>query len=123
MWAVRAEVQALTTLTGGQLHAATRAWRDQRFDETSPDGVYLAHQPIYGFGAGHCEPALLPRYVRSLEIMRALLRLRFESCLDAGAAEGYKAERSMWRSVARRSSTYPTFALRSELLRVRAGPS
>ena len=70
----------------------TRAWLDKRFAETSPDGVYLAHQPIYGFDAGHCEPSLLPRYVRTLEIMRALGQLRFRSCLDAGAAEGYKAE-------------------------------
>ena len=70
----------------------TRAWLDRRFEETSPDGVYLAHQPIYGFDAGHCEPSLLPRYVRTLEIMRALAQLRFGSCLDAGAAEGYKAE-------------------------------
>jgi SAM-dependent methyltransferase len=70
----------------------TLAWLDQRFQETSPDGVYTAHQPIYGFDAGHCEPSLLPRYVRTLEIMRALAQLRFGSCLDAGAAEGYKAE-------------------------------
>jgi len=70
----------------------TRAWLDARFQETSPDGVYTAHQPIYGFDAGHCEPSLLPRYVRTLEIMRALAQLRFGSCLDAGAAEGYKAE-------------------------------
>lgn len=70
----------------------TRAWLDRRFGETSPDGVYVAHQPIYGFDAGHCEPSLLPRYVRTLEIMRALAQLRFGSCLDAGAAEGYKAE-------------------------------
>ena len=70
----------------------TRAWLDRRFRETSPDGVYVAHQPIYGFDAGHCEPSLLPRYVRTLEIMRALARLRFGSCLDVGAAEGYKAE-------------------------------
>ena len=70
----------------------TRAWLDRRFAETAPDGVYVAHQPIYGFDAGHCEPSLLPRYVRTLEIMRALAQLRFRSCLDAGAAEGYKAE-------------------------------
>jgi SAM-dependent methyltransferase len=70
----------------------TRAWLDERFRETSADGVYKAHQPIYGFDAGHCEPSLLPRYVRTLEIMRALVQLRFRSCLDVGAAEGYKAE-------------------------------
>jgi SAM-dependent methyltransferase len=70
----------------------TRAWLDERFRETAPDGVYVGHQPIYGFDAGHCEPSLLPRYVRTLEIMRALAQLRFRSCVDVGAAEGYKAE-------------------------------
>jgi SAM-dependent methyltransferase len=70
----------------------TRSWLDERFRETAPDGVYVAHQPIYGFDAGHCEPSLLPRYVRTLEIMRALAQLRFRSCVDVGAAEGYKAE-------------------------------
>lgn len=70
----------------------TQAWLDERFEQTSGDGVYLAHQPIYGFDAGHCEPSLLPRYVRTVAILRALAQLRFESCLDAGAAEGYKAE-------------------------------
>jgi hypothetical protein len=70
----------------------TRSWLDRRFRETADDGVYVAHQPIYGFDAGHCEPSLLPRYVRTLEIMRALAQLRFRSCVDVGAAEGYKAE-------------------------------
>ena len=70
----------------------TRVWLDRRFSETAPDGVYTAHQPIYGFDAGHCETGLLPRYVRTLEIMRALAQLRFRLCLDVGAAEGYKAE-------------------------------
>lgn len=68
-----------------------REWLDARFTRTEPDGIYRAHQPIYGFRAGHCEPGLAGRYVRTLEIMRALSRLSFESCLDVGAAEGYKA--------------------------------
>ena len=70
----------------------TRAWLEPRFEGTTAGGVYIAHQPIYGFAAGHCEASLLPRYVRTLEIMRVLARLRFDSCLDVGAAEGYKAE-------------------------------
>jgi SAM-dependent methyltransferase len=71
--------------------AETRDWLESRYERTSPDGVYLAHQPIYGFRAGHCEPWLLERYVRTLAIIRALGSLRWESCLDVGAAEGYKA--------------------------------
>jgi ubiquinone/menaquinone biosynthesis C-methylase UbiE len=84
---------ALRALTGVDAYTKeTREWLDRRFAQASADGVYLAHQPIYGFDAGHCEPSLTPRYVRTLEIMRALAQLRFDSCLDVGAAEGYKAE-------------------------------
>jgi SAM-dependent methyltransferase len=71
--------------------AETREWLESRYERTSPDGVYVAHQPIYGFRVGYCEPWLLERYVRTLAIMRALASLRWESCVDVGSAEGYKA--------------------------------
>jgi SAM-dependent methyltransferase len=71
--------------------AETRDWLDERYRRTTADGVYLAHQPIYGFRGGHCEPWLLERYVRTLESMRALSRLEFRTLLDVGASEGYKA--------------------------------
>lgn len=69
----------------------TRAWLDERFRLVDADGVYHAHQPIYGFRAGHSEPGLLDRYVRTYQIMQALAHLRCQSLLDVGAAEGYKA--------------------------------
>jgi SAM-dependent methyltransferase len=69
----------------------TRAYLEAQFERRTPDGVYFAHQPIYGFRTGHSEPWLFERYVRTLEILRALARLRFDTLLDVGAGEGYTA--------------------------------
>lgn len=69
----------------------TKDWLDQRFRQTDASGVYVAHQPIYGFRKGHSEPWLIIRYVITYQIMRALAHLRFSSLLDVGGAEGYKA--------------------------------
>jgi SAM-dependent methyltransferase len=66
-------------------------WLEQRFRTVDAAGVYFAHQPIYGFRVGHSEERLVERYVITWQIMKALARLRFESLLDVGGAEGYKA--------------------------------
>ncbi len=68
-----------------------REWLDRRFRMVDEQGIYLAHQPIYGFRKGHSEERLVERYVITLQIMKALSRIRFESLLDVGGAEGYKA--------------------------------
>jgi ubiquinone/menaquinone biosynthesis C-methylase UbiE len=69
----------------------TMNWLDQRFKITDHDGVYFAHQPIYGFRKGHCEPGTIIRYMITYQIMKALSHLKFNSLLDVGGAEGYKA--------------------------------
>lgn len=69
----------------------TKIWLDKRFRECDENGVYFAHQPIYGFRKGHSEPGLIDRYIRTYHIMKALSHLKFDSLLDVGAAEGYKA--------------------------------
>jgi hypothetical protein len=69
----------------------TRDWLDRRFRQTDEEGVYFAHQPIYGFRQGHCESWVSVRYVITWQIMRALAHLDFESLVDIGGAEGYKA--------------------------------
>ena len=69
----------------------TMSWLDRRFKETDRDGIYLAHQPIYGFRKGHSEPGIVCRYVITYNILKALSHLQFESFLDVGGAEGYKA--------------------------------
>lgn len=74
-----------------QYSAKTMEWLDNRFQETDEAGVYIAHQPIYGFRAGHCEPGLSARQIRTLRILEELSLRKTESLLDVGAAEGYKA--------------------------------
>jgi ubiquinone/menaquinone biosynthesis C-methylase UbiE len=71
----------------------TKDWLEQRFRLCDEQGVYLAHQPIYGFNKGHCEKfePILSRCVPTYQIMKALSHLKFNSLLDVGGAEGYKA--------------------------------
>jgi SAM-dependent methyltransferase len=74
-----------------QYTSKTKIWLDERFKSFDEQGVYFAHQPIYGFRSGHSEPGLIDKYIRTCRIMKALSHLKFDSLLDAGAAEGYKA--------------------------------
>lgn len=69
----------------------TRNWLDDRFRETTDEGIYFAHQPIYGFRNGHSEEYVIQRYMITYQIMKALAHLKFNSLLDVGGAEGYKA--------------------------------
>ncbi len=69
---------------------ATKTWLDKRFRKHDENGVYYAHQPIYGLRYGHSEPGLLQRYICTYQIMISLSHLRFSSLLDVGGAEGYQ---------------------------------
>ena len=69
----------------------TKIWLDNRFKLCDNEGIYIAHQPIYGFRKGHSEPGLADKYCRTYQIMKALSYLEFNSLLDVGGAEGYKA--------------------------------
>ncbi len=75
----------------------TKNWLDQRFKQTDKDGIFLAHQPIYGFRKGHCDSNVITRYIPTYQILKALSHLKFSSFLDVGGAEGYKA--ALTRSV------------------------
>ena len=68
----------------------TKAWLDDRFRQVDAEGVYRAHQPIYGFQWGPVPPNI-KNYIRIYEILRKLTRLDFDSFLDVGGAEGYTA--------------------------------
>jgi 2-polyprenyl-3-methyl-5-hydroxy-6-metoxy-1,4-benzoquinol methylase len=76
-----------------QFTERTKCWLDERFKLFDNEGVYLAHQPIYGFNKGHCEnfEPILSRYIPTYQIMKALSHIEFHSLLDVGGAEGYKA--------------------------------
>lgn len=66
-------------------------WLDSRFSSCDANGVYIAHQPIYGFRNGPSEPGHISRYIITYRLLEALDCLKFESLLDVGGAEGYKA--------------------------------
>jgi SAM-dependent methyltransferase len=69
----------------------TRDWLNERFRQTDQDGIYVAHQPIYGFRVEPFEPGLFDRYAITYRILRALAAVEFDSLVDIGGAEGYKA--------------------------------
>ncbi|MDD5544667.1 MAG: class I SAM-dependent methyltransferase [Acidobacteriia bacterium] len=68
----------------------TAIWLNERYRAVDESGVYLAHQPIYGFRSGPTEEGILRRYVITYQIMRALAHLQMESLLDVGCSEGFK---------------------------------
>lgn len=70
----------------------TRIWLDARYARRDEQGIYHAHQPIYGRGIReHCEPDHLFRLARQYQIMALLDRLRFRTFLDVGGSEGFGA--------------------------------
>jgi len=69
----------------------TKIWLDERFKKCDEHGIYFAHQPIYGFRKGSYKAGLFYEYFRIYQIMKALSHLEFNSLLDVGGAEGYKA--------------------------------
>jgi len=69
----------------------TKKWLDERFTKCDENGIYFAHQPIYGFRKGHSERGIIERHIRTYEILKALACLRFSSLVDIGGAEGFKA--------------------------------
>ncbi len=69
----------------------TKNWLDRDYRRYDGEGIYVAHQPIYGFREGHCMPGVTQKYCVTYQIMRALQHLEFDSLLDVGGLEGYKA--------------------------------
>ncbi len=69
----------------------TKDWLEKRYQKRDSEGVYLAHQPVYGFRAGHCEPFNNSKYMVTFSLMNAISHFRFDSLIDIGGAEGYKS--------------------------------
>lgn len=65
---------------------------NQVFRLYDDDGIYIAYQPIYGFGKGHCyASSIISKYIVTYRTVTELAHLKFDSLLDVGAGEGYKA--------------------------------
>lgn len=71
--------------------ASTMEWLNRRYRKTTADGIYLAHQPIYGIYDPNSEPNVMERYLRSYHIVKSLSHLKGDSVLDVGASEGFQA--------------------------------
>lgn len=69
----------------------TKKWLDKRYLWVDENKIYIAHEPIYGLRKGHCEHAILFRYMITYRLLRVLSHIQFESLLDVGGGEGYKA--------------------------------
>jgi SAM-dependent methyltransferase len=81
--------------------AETQQWLNQRFRVTTDDGIFYAHQNIYGFNARflptsrdgkpstYSEEGVVLRYIIFWNIIKALKTIKFDSLLDVGGAEGY----------------------------------
>lgn len=71
--------------------AETKEWLESRYKMTDGAGVYIAHQPIYGFNTPPVEAGVIDRYIITYQLMKHFSRLKFSSLLDVGGAEGYKS--------------------------------
>lgn len=80
-----------TSLRVDPYTSQTREWLDKRFNRTNSEGVYYAHQPIYGFRRPPSDGEYCERYAITLSILDALSGIHFDTLLDVGGAEGYKA--------------------------------
>jgi SAM-dependent methyltransferase len=81
--------------------AETQKWLDDRYRVTTDDGIFFAHQNIYGFQSrtlstslqgkrsAYAEEGAVLRYLIFWNIVKALKLLQFDSVLDVGGAEGY----------------------------------
>lgn len=63
---------------------------EERFSMTK-DGIYYAHQPIYGYRTSKGSTSCIARYMVTKSILNALNRYDFKAFVDIGGAEGYTA--------------------------------
>jgi ubiquinone/menaquinone biosynthesis C-methylase UbiE len=63
-------------------------WLDKRYSRIK-DGVYYAHQPIYGYDSNYSEPNTILRLARTYTLLKLFGNLKFDSFLDVGGGEGY----------------------------------
>lgn len=68
----------------------THTQLNHRF-QMKKDGVYYAHQPIYGYRTPYADGSNIARYMVTHSIVNALGSYRFGNFIDIGGAEGYTA--------------------------------
>ncbi|HEY4147317.1 MAG TPA: class I SAM-dependent methyltransferase [Chitinophagaceae bacterium] len=68
----------------------THDFLNERFKETV-EGIYFAHQPIYGYRTSYAAGSNIARYIVSKSILNALNQYSVSNFIDIGGAEGYTA--------------------------------
>lgn len=63
---------------------------EKRFRMTT-EGIYHAHQPIYGYRTSKGSKSCIARYMVTKSILNALNKYNFKTFVDIGGAEGYAA--------------------------------
>jgi ubiquinone/menaquinone biosynthesis C-methylase UbiE len=58
---------------------------------TDIDGVYSAHQPIYGYRTPFAQKGHIARYIIIKSILNNILKYKFDTYIDIGGGEGYLA--------------------------------
>jgi SAM-dependent methyltransferase len=66
-----------------------KEWVDERFTAVDKNGIYCAHQSIYGFYFHRSRDSVHGNMITH-KILNSLATIKFDSLLDAGSAEGYK---------------------------------
>jgi ubiquinone/menaquinone biosynthesis C-methylase UbiE len=55
------------------------------------DGVYFAHQPIYGYRSKYADTSQISRYMITRSVLDVLARYEFTELMDISGGEGYTA--------------------------------
>ena len=76
--------------TSEEYNAEAQKKHEERFGE-SIDGVFFAHQPIYGYRTKYAEGSHVGRYIITKSILNEASKFKFKTFIDIGGAEGYKA--------------------------------
>ncbi len=73
-----------------QYTITTKDTLEKRF-KMSTDGVYFAHQPIYGYRTSKGSTSCIARYMVTKSVLNAINKYEFKTFVDIGGAEGYTA--------------------------------
>ncbi|MEP7165047.1 MAG: class I SAM-dependent methyltransferase [Ferruginibacter sp.] len=68
----------------------TKDTLEKRF-KMSTEGIYYAHQPIYGYRTSKGSTSCIARYMVTRSILNAINNFNFKTFADIGGAEGYTA--------------------------------
>ncbi len=68
----------------------TKETLEQIFSKNT-DGIYHAHQPIYGYRTSKGSTSCIARYMVTRSILNTISKYNFKTFIDIGGAEGYTA--------------------------------